>query len=531
MTSRRTFLATAAAAAAAPSALTLGPRPARAAAPLRAVMNSDLKIVDPIWTTAYITRNHGYMIYDTLFAMDAGGAIRPQMVDSHEVSADKLTYTFALRDGLLFHDGAPVTAEDCIASIKRWGSRDTMGQLLMTYVKGLTAVDARTFRLELQRPYGLVLSSLGKPSSLVPFVMPKRVAETPGTDQITDYTGSGPFVFDKAEWKPGAVAVYEKFKDYKPRAEAPSWGAGGKVVKVDRVEWVWIPDQQTAVNAMIAGEIDLMEQPAHDLLPVFEGNDEIVLVDQNPLGNQFMFRFNALWPPFDNPEIRRAALLAFAQKDYLEAVIGNPKYYKTCPAMFVCGTTYATDAGGEVLLEADVAGARKLLEEAGYDGTPVVLMHSTDLQVLTNLAPVAKQQLERAGFKVDMQDMDWQTLVSRRAKKDKPSDGGWNAFMTSWVAADVLNPIGTAALNATGDKGWFGWFKDERLEGMKQAFAEETDAAKQQAMAKDIQVYALEQLATHAYLGQWYQPMATRNSLSGILQGPAPYFWNIEKKA
>lgn len=497
---------------------------------LKAVMHSDLKIVDPIWTTAYITRNHGYNVYDTLFAMDEKGEIRPQMVDSWKVSDDGLTYSFTLREGLTFHDGQPVTAEDAVASIKRWGSRDTMGLLLMTYVDRLEAKDARTFEIRLKKPYGLVLLSLGKPSSNVPFVMPKRVAQTPGTEQISDYTGSGPFVFRKDLWKPGAIAVYEKFKGYKPRSEPPSWAAGGKVAKVDRVEWISMPDHQTAVNALISGEIDLMEAPPHDLLPVLEAESSVQLFDWNTLGNQYMFRFNSLHPPFDNPKIRRAALEALNQEDFLKAVIGDPRYYKTCAAMFVCGTTFATDKGGEVMLKSDFERSKQLLKEAGYDGTPVLLMHSTDLVVLANLAPVAKQLLEKGGFKVEMVSMDWQTLVARRAKKEKPSEGGWNAFMTSWVAADILNPISTAGLNATGEKGFFGWFKDDKLEAMKRAFAEETDLAKQKKLAEEIQLYVATEGTTHGWMGQWYQPMAIRKTVSGVLTGPVPYMWNIEKK-
>lgn len=504
--------------------------PVAAETVLKAVMHSDLKIVDPIWTTAYITRNHGYNVYDTLFAMDEKGEIRPQMVDSWKVSDDGLTYSFTLREGLTFHDGQPVTAEDAVASIKRWASRDTMGLLLASYLERLEAKDARTVELVLKKPYGLVLLSLGKPSSNVPFVMPKRVAETPGTEQITDYTGSGPFVFRKDLWKPGAIAVYEKFKGYKPRSEPPSWAAGGKVAKVDRVEWISMPDHQTAVNALISGEIDLMEAPPHDLLPVLEAEKSVQLFEWNTLGNQYMFRFNSLHPPFDNPKIRLAALKALNQEDFLKAVIGDPRYYKTCAAMFVCGTTFATDKGGEVMLKSDFEGSKQLLKEAGYDGTPVLLMHSTDLVVLANLAPVAKQLLEKGGFKVDMVSMDWQTLVARRAKKEKPAEGGWSAFMTSWVAADILNPISTAGLNATGEKGWFGWFNDPKLEAMKRAFAEETDLAKQKKLAEEIQVYVATEGTTHGWMGQWYQPMAIRKTISGVLQGPVPYMWNIEKK-
>src|SRR4051812_46261011 len=415
--------------------------PALAQTTLRAVMHSDLKILDPIWTTAYIVRNHGYMIYDTLLAQDEKGDIKPQMIEKYDAAADGKGYTFTLREGLLWHDGKPVTSEDCIASIKRWAVKDSLGQKMMTFVDTIDAVDAKTFTIKLKEPTGLVLLGLSKPSSNVPFMMPKRVADTDPNKQIEDFTGSGPFVFVRDEWKPGDKTVYVKFDKYKPRAEPASGLAGGKVAKVDRVEWLAMSDQQQAVNALLAGEIDFIEAPSHDLLPLVKDNAAIKLVDWNPLGNQYTFRPNHLHKPFDNPKIRQALWYAFNQKDFLDAVIGDPTYYKVCKSMFPCGTAMSTDIGMSGLLESNFQKSKDLLKEAGYDGTPVVLMHSTDLQVLTNLAPVAKALMEKGGFKVDMQSMDWQTLVARRAKKDPPNAGGWNAFMTSWVSADILNPV------------------------------------------------------------------------------------------
>jgi peptide/nickel transport system substrate-binding protein len=530
MTIRRSFVRAVLAVAFCAAALLPGMRQAAAESVLRVVMHSDLKILDPVWTTAYITRNHGYMIYDTLFAMNAQQEPQPQMVEKWEVSADKLTYTFTLRDGLKWQDGTPVTSEDCIASIKRWGARDSMGQKLMASVASFQAVDAKSFKLILKEPYGLVLLSLAKPSSNVPFIMPKRVAETSPSEQISDYTGSGPFIFKRDEWKPGEKAVYIKNPDYKPRSEKPSWASGGKVVNVDRIEWLAIPDAQTAVNALIAGEIEMIEDPSLDLLPVLRADRNVDLFDYNTLGNQFMFRFNFLHPPFNKPKIRQAAMAAFNQQDFLQAVIGDPEYYKTCPALFICGTTFATDKGTAPYFHSDFALSKKLLQEAGYDGTPVLLMHSTDLQVLTNLAPVAKSLLERGGFQVNMVDMDWQSVVARRAKKEPPSEGGWNAFMTSWVAADVLNPISTAALTANCDKGWFGWACDPEMEKLRDAFAHESDVSKQKELAERVQLRAIE-IGTHAWLGQWDKPLAYRkDKVSGWIASPAPLFWGVTKR-
>jgi peptide/nickel transport system substrate-binding protein len=495
---------------------------------LRVVMQSDLKILDPIWTTAYIVRNYGYMVYDTLFAMDANGDIKPQMVDSYSVSADNLTWTFTLRDGLLFHDGAPVTSDDCIASIKRWGAKDAVGQALMTFIKDMKATDAKTFTISLNASTGLMLQGLGKPSSNPAFIMPKRVAETPPSEQIRDYVGSGPFVFRSDEWKPGVKAIFVKFDKYKPRPEPVSGMAGGKVVKLDRVEWIVMSDQQTAVNALKAGEIDFMEQPQIDLLPEIAKSPDIKLVDGNPLGFQFAFRFNTLHKPFDNPKIRQALLYAFNQEDFMKATVGDSSYYKACKALFICGTPFASDEGMTDKLESNFKKARQLLKEAEYDGAPVVLLQSTDLAVLTNLAPVAKSLMEKIGMKVDMQSMDWQTVVARRTKKDAPDKGGWNAMLTSWVAADVLNPVGSAFVNASCDKAPFGWPCDPELEKLRSAFAHESDPVKQKAIAEAVQVRETE-YPTYINVGQYYLPFAMRKNITGVISAPVTVFWNVEK--
>jgi peptide/nickel transport system substrate-binding protein len=496
---------------------------------LKFVPHSDLKIVDPIWTTAYISRNHGYMIYDTLFALDADGKPQPQMVGKHEVSADKLTHTMTLRDGLLWHDGKPVTSEDCIASIKRWGQKDAMGQKLMSFIESIAAKDAKTIVIKLKSPTGLVTLALGKPSSNVPFMMPKRVAETPPNEQIKDFIGSGPFVFVKEEWKPGSKIVYKKFDKYVPRSEPASGLAGGKVVKVDRVEWIPIRDHQQAVNALIAGEVDYLESPPHDLHPLMKKDPNVTFTNWNPAGNQYTFRFNMLHKPFDNPKIRQALLYAFNQEDFVKAVVGSSEYYKLCKALFVCGMPFETDAYMDGLLESNFKKARQLLKEGGYDGTPIVLMHSTDLYVLTNLAPVAKSLMEKIGMKVDMQSMDWQTLVARRSKKDPPSKGGWNAFITSWTAGDLFNPVAHAFLNSSCDKALFGWPCDKQIESLRDQFARAADPAKQMEIVKAIQKRWTE-YPTHIHLGQWINLGFHRKNVSGIIPAGVPVLWNIEKK-
>src|SRR4051812_8718560 len=249
---------------------------------ITAVMHSDLRVIDPGLTTAYITRDHGYMVYDTLLATDSSFKIQPQMAE-WKISDDKLTYTFTLRDGLKWHDGTPVTAEDCVASLKRWGKNDNMGQKLMDFTASIEPIDAKSFALKLKEPYGLVLESIGKPSSYTPFMMPKRMAETPAGQQMKEQIGSGPFKFVTAEFQPGVKSVYEKNADYVPRKEPASWTAGGKVVKVDRVEWITMPDAQTAVNSLQSGDIDFIENPSFDLMPLLTANKDIKVEILNKL--------------------------------------------------------------------------------------------------------------------------------------------------------------------------------------------------------------------------------------------------------
>ncbi|TAJ29384.1 MAG: ABC transporter substrate-binding protein [Reyranella sp.] len=496
---------------------------------LRMVAHSDLKVLDPIWTTAFITRNHGYMVYDTLFAKDEKLQIQPQMVDKYSVSDDQMLWTFTLRDGLEWHDGTPVTAEDCVASIKRWGARDALGQQMMASVGDMKAVDAKTFTITMKEKFGLVLEALGKPSSTVPFMMPKRIAETDPFKQIDDYTGSGPFIFKKDEWKPGEKVVYVKNQKYKPRAEPPSMLAGGKVVKVDRLEWIAITDPLTAVNALQQGEIDLIEIPVPDLFPVLKADKNIDLYGWNALGSQIIMRFNHLHPPFNNVKARQAAMYAIAQEDFLRAQVGDPDIYRVCNAPLVCGSPYEKSYG-DLLVKPNLEKGRQLLKESGYDGTPILMMQATDLQSSNQLPPVAKQALEKIGFKVDLQAMDWQTVVSRRAKKEAPAQGGWNIFFTTTVTVDADNPAGNSFTSGGCDKAWFGWPCDADMEKLRASFARESDPAKRKEIALAVSDRVMDQ-ATYAVLGQYKAFGAYRKDrISGWLPGPVPVMWNITKK-
>ena len=386
---------------------------------IKFIPEADLRSLDPIWTTAYITRNHGYMVYDTLFALDEHLKPQPQMVDGWTMSDDKLTYTFTLRDGLKFHDGMPVRSADCIASLARWMKRDGLGQAMAESVGEMKAADDKTFSIVLKKPFPLLLEAIGKLSSNVPFIMPERIAKTDANTQITDPTGSGPFKFVKEEWVPGNKAVYVKNTDYVPRAEKPSWAAGGKVVKVDRVEWLYIPDSATAANALGAGEVDWWQQLPPDLVPLLQKNKDITVANVDPLGSIGVMRFNQLQPPFNNEKLRQAVLYVVDQQDMMTALAGDPENWKTCYSVYTCGTPMASEAGADALKgKRDVAKAKELVKESGYNGERIVLLSATDQPIVNSQANVVADELKQIGLNVDLQSMDWGTLITRRASKE-----------------------------------------------------------------------------------------------------------------
>lgn len=494
---------------------------------LKIVLSTALKVIDPIFQNAYPVRNHGYLVFDTLFGVDDKYQPKPQMVKDFTLSDDGLTYTFTLRDGLKFHDGAPVTSEDCIASIKRWGGRDTMGRILMDHVASMNVVDASTFTIVLKEPYGMVLDSLAKPGTYVPFIMPKRLAETPADQQITEAIGSGPFRFVTEEFEPGVRAIYAKFEDYIPRSEPPIWTSGGKIAKVDRIEWIGMPDSQTAANALMNDEIDFVEMPPLDMLSILDETEGVVVEDVMQIGYNNAVYPNWLNPPFNNQKIRQALLVALDQKNVLAAQVGNEAFYAECKAMFVCGSPYATDAGAPEAV--DIEKAKQLLKEGGYNGEKVVILQASDIAMHGAVSPVVAQTLRDIGMNVEVQPMDIQTLFTRRGIQAPISKNGWSLYNGFWQSVDILNPITNVGVSGRGKNGgWFGWHEDEQLVKMREAFIKETDEAKRKQIVEDIQKRAYE-VVTFVPAGKFNVPYAFRDNVKGLVNGPGPVFWNVSK--
>lgn len=527
---RRQMLGGAAGAAAAAALPRFAIAQGGAARVLKFIPQADLAVADPIITTAYVTRHHGYMVWDTLYGFDQDYKPQPQMVRGHVVEEDGRRVTMTLRDGLKFHDGEPVRARDCVASIRRWAARDALGQVMMTVVDELSAPDDKTILWRLKRPFPLMFEALGKPATPVCFMMPERLAKTDPATAVKEMIGSGPFRFKQDERIPGARLVYERFADYVPRGDgAPTWTAGPKRVHFDRIEWNVMPDAATAANAMQNGEADWWEQPPGDLQPLMQRNRNLNLEIQDPTGLIAIARFNHLHPPFNNPAIRRALLGAVNQADFMTAVIGTDKsLWRDRVGIFTPDTPLATDAGMEVLTSPrDYDKVKRDLAAAGYKGEKVVLIAASDFPSLNALAQVGHDMLQKCGINVEFVSTDWGSVVQRRASKEPPEKGGWNIFFTFWSGVDMFNPGVSQSLRGHGQAAWFGWPTAPRLEELRNAWFEAPSLDAQKAIARDIQLQAFQDVP-YLPCGQYFQAWAYRRNLTGVLKG-LPMFWNVQR--
>lgn len=521
---RRSLLAGAGAALAAP--VLAQPAGART---LRFVPQASLTALDPIFTTASVTTGHGYYVFDTLYGVDKDMKPRPQMAEGHEVSDDGRVWTIRLREGLRFHDGEPVRARDCVASLVRWSKRDSFGQVLAKAVEGWEAADDRTVRIKLSRPFPPLLEALAKPTSLVAFIMPERLARTDAATQVTEMVGSGPYRFLKDEFVVGSRVAYAKFDGYVPRGEAASFTAGGKRALMERVEWQVIPDAATAAAALRNNEVDWWEFALPDLIPSLKRTNAITVNSGDPLGYISFLRFNHLVPPFDNQKLRQAVLSGIDQADYMRAVNGDNVRWRTCSSMFPCGAPYVTEAGAGVLRSPpDLVAARAAVKASGYAGERVVIINPGDFPSIGPLGEITADLLKRLGMNVDLQTMDWGTVGQRRASKATVEAGGWNMFHTWTPGVSITNPALNYYIRGQGQAGWFGWYDNPAMERLTEEWLlATTDAAQTQALAA-IQKEAFAGVPVIP-LGQYFPPTAYRNSLSGVLDGTNCYPWNVRR--
>jgi peptide/nickel transport system substrate-binding protein len=521
---RRTFLAGSAA-----SVASLA-RPARAAGGtrvLRFVPQGDLQTPDPIWSNSAVSRNHGLMIWDTLYGQDHKGRPSPQMAAGHEISDDRLTWRFTLRDHLLFHDGERVRAQDCVPSILRWAARRGLGKALLARLADIRAIDDRRFEIRLKRPYPLMLEALGSDTC---FIMPERISRTDPFRQITEVVGSGPYRFLRDEWDSGSKAVYARWDKYAPIEKPPDFTSGGKVALFDRVEWITMSDPLGASAALIRGDVDWWENPLVDLLPTLRGAEGVKVLHNDTVGVQAMIAVNHLHPPFNNRRLLRALLLAVDQTDFMQAAMGSePELFHLPCGVFTPGRPMASDAGLDVLTDArDLDEAQRLVGESGYNGERVVLMAPTDYPATQALCQVARDMFQRVGLLVDYVGMDWSTLVERRTSRAAADQGGWSAFCTTYDGLSVATPASHAPLRGTGLDGWFGWPTSPRIEALRDAWFDAPDRTAQRKLCDQLQLAVWDEVP-YFPLGQWFSPTAARTTLVDIVPAPFPIFWGAKK--
>lgn len=527
MLNRRDFLAlTAGAAALSMPVFAQEPR----GGTLRLVPSTDLVFLDPVFSTALVSVQHGYHVFDTLFGVDGQLRPQPQMAEGHEVSEDKLTWTIKLREKLKFHDGEPVRAKDCVASLKRWGAIDNVGRSLTAVIKDYEVVDDRSFRIHLKHPYLRVLNALGKPHSAPAFIMPERLANTPAAEQVTEMIGSGPYRFLADEWKQGSFVAYAKFEDYVPRSEPAEWTSGGKIANFDRVEWHVIRDQSTAVAALQRGEVDWMEALSADLVPLIESDPTLRATHDDPLGRTLFMRFNHKQAPFNNKALRQFVMKIINQEDYYIALTGgDPNRGRDCFAMLPCSLDTTKEIGKDVF--GSLNGSDKIpaaLAETGYKGEKIVIINAADSLVVAPLGRVTADVLKRAGLNVELQEMDWGTMLQRNRSKEPVDKGGWSILHTAWPTVAIPDPAQNMMIRGNGDKGYPGWFENAEMEVLVQKWNDAQTPEEQLSIQDEINQLALEEVPSLP-LGLFLPNMAYRADLEGVLHGSVRYPWNVKR--
>lgn len=495
---------------------------------LRFMPQAALAALDPIVNPTTIVSTHGFCVFDTLYGSDAALRPRPQMAAGHAVSADGLAWTITLRPGLRWHDGEPVRGADCVASIRRWAARDGFGGVLMRAVDELNATDnSITFRLK--RPFPALLEALAKPASSPCFMMPERIASLPADRPLgaEHMIGSGPWRFIAAEFNQGSRAHYARNEAYIPRDEPAEAASGGKRVHFDRLEMIWIPDGGTAAAALRTGEIDWIEYPLPDLVPVLDRDRNTRTQIYDPNGFLGFLRFNQLHPPFNDVAVRRAIRDVLVQSDYMQAV-ALPQDWQECHAMFPCGLPATREFTPAARGEAAMERARAALRAAGYAGEPIIHVNPSDFPAVTQQGRVTADLMRRLGVNIQLVEADWATTIARRANRAPGPQGGWNLHNTNFPSPGIANPAVSPIIRMNGGAAWFGWPEDAAVEEQVTRWIEAPDTATQADAMARLQTLAWDAVP-FAPTGLFRLRTAFRRDLEGVLQGPNPFLWNLRR--
>lgn len=493
---------------------------------LKFVPLTDLTALDPVFSGTRATHNHAYLVFDTLYGLDERLTAQPQMIEGHVVENDGTLWTMQLRQDLRFHDGTPVLARDAVASIRRFADRDSFGKSLMAVTNELSAPDDRTIHFRLRKPFPHLPAALAGSSTWMPCIMPERLASTDPFRPVTEMVGSGPYRFMPAEFNAGERATYERFSSYAPRNGGTlSYTAGPKVTHFDRVEWRSVGDPATAMAALLKGEVDWLESPTADQVPLLTRSPKVTVEVREYAGSIGIMRFNHLHPPFDKPAIRRALLGAVDQAEVMNAVAGTDRtYWHDRVGLFSPNSPLASQAGIEALSSPrDYDKVKRDLAAAGYRGEPIIVLAPSSNNYFQSLSEVGADQLRRAGMNVDYQAMDFATMAQRRKSKEPREKGGWNVFLSTNDSLFSATPATNPLIRGDGKSGLEGWPNSPKLEALREAWLETEDPAASKHIAEQMQLQVWQDVP-YIPMGHWVRSTAHQRNIVDLPWGFAAFY-------
>jgi peptide/nickel transport system substrate-binding protein len=490
---------------------------------LRFIPDADPGALDPVADPRPVVAAAALLVCDTLYGVNARLEPQPQMCESHVASDDLCAWTFLLRPDLRFHDGAPVTAHDAVASLNRWMARDRMGQAIRDRLDALEVADARTFRFRLRSAFAPMLYALGKCNPPLAVVLPERLAHASPTQPVAELIGSGPMRLRAAEG--GGRAVFERVADYAARAEGADWLAGGKRVLFERIEWNVVPDPAAAAEALQNGDADWWEAPDPDMVPLLKRNRNVIVDIVDPLGGLGALRLNHRAPPFDDVRVRRILLASLSQEACMRALTGgDDALWKPMPGVFTPGTPVAAQvaaaiSGDPPAAPQDLDAARRALADLGVAGARAIVL-AVDRVAERAQAGAVAALLQRLGFTPELQPLAASALAARLAQPE-----AWHCFATWHDGAEMATPA-AAPLDAGGEG--VGWPRSGTVQDAIAAWYAAGTPADAAAAALAV---TRATLANVSYIptGFFQRYQAWRTSLSGIARAPLPLFWGVQK--
>lgn len=485
---------------------------------------TDLTGLDPFFSATDMTTHHVGLVFETLYAMDETLTPRPHLVEGTAIEDDGKRWRITLREGIRFHDGEPLRAQDAVASIQAWiRTGDAFARKIASVTDSLEATSDRELQFRLKKPFPLLAHGLAKPASVIPCIMPARIAEIAGSGKPIDVVGTGPYRYLPAERLAGARLAYIRYDTYRTRQEAPSYMAGARIAHFGRVEWHIIPDSSTAAASLQKGEIDWMHDLPPDLAPLLRRDPKVRVQVQDFIGGELYLRMNGLHPPFNNPAIRRAVLAGIDQSNFMQAAFGDDKsLWRTPVGVWSLGKPMSTDAGTEAMA-GDLARARRLLSEAGYRGEKVVVLHAGDYPMVSAVGLVGADLLRRMGFDVDVVTLEYPAANQRRNSRNPPTQGGWNVFFGPFNGYNRYDPAAHVGINPA----FSGWIPLDEIQTLRDRWFDEPNLEQRQAIARDIQMLVWRDVP-YIPLGNYSPLTAFRSELSGVIKGGATFF-NVKR--